>query len=139
MRRVVVEGRYVYETDLELEVGDEVLLPAGLTGDWIGRVTALSSDYGGPCKRIVRITRRRRDAERRDASLAAVRVSGFRPGTSLEITASCGHRVLLHVQEVNRVGRPTHVTYQCEACGGVPHSAHLGSADAWRWHAAGLA
>lgn len=135
----MVEGRYLYETDLELEIGDEVLLPAGLSGEWVGRVTALSSDYGGPCERIVRVVRRCRDAERRDAALAAVPVAGFRSGTTLEVAASCGHKVLLHVREVNRIGRPTYVTYKCEACGGVPHSVYLGSADAWRMHAAGLA
>jgi hypothetical protein len=138
MPRVVVEGRYVYETDLELHVGDEVLLPASWSGEWIGTVTALSSDYGGPCKRIVRVVRGRTDAERRDAALAAVPVAGFRPGATVEVSASCGHKVLLHVQEVNRIGRPTHTTYTCETCGGVPHSVYLGSADAWRWQAAGL-
>lgn len=139
MHRVVVEGRYVYETDLELEIGDEVLLPAGMTGDWVGKVTALSSEYSGPCKRIVRVVRRRREAEQQDAALAAVPVSGFRPGDSLKITASCGHQVVLHIHEVNRMGRPTDVSYRCEACGGASHGASLGSADAWRWWASGQA
>lgn len=35
MARVVVDGRYSYETDPDLEVGDEVLLPpSGLGGQW---------------------------------------------------------------------------------------------------------
>jgi hypothetical protein len=138
MARVVVEGRYVYETDLKLEIGDEVLLPAGFSGDWIGRVTALLSDDAGPCKRIVGLVRRRAEVELRDTALAAVAIVGFRAGTTLEATASCGHQVLLHVEGVNRAGRPTRVTYACEACGGVPRSASLGSADAWRRLATGV-
>jgi hypothetical protein len=139
MTRVIVDGRYVYETDLELEVGDEVLLPpSGFGGQWVARVTALSSDYSGPCKRIVGLVRRCVDVERQDAALAAVPITGFRAGTTLKVTASCGHQVLLHIEGVNRAGRPTHVRYTCEACGSVPCSAGLGSADAWRRLAAGL-
>lgn len=136
MPRIEVEGRYVYDTNLDLEVGDEVLLPASCMGEWVGRVTALSSDYGDPCKRVVGIVRRRVDAERRDAALAAAPVVGFQAGAAMEATASCGHIVLLHVREVNRLGRPTHIEYKCEECG-VPCSAYLGSADAWRRQVAG--
>jgi hypothetical protein len=136
--RVVVDDRYVYETDLDVERGDEVLLPSGLSGQWVGRVTALSADYEGPCKRIVGLVRRRIDVERQDSALAAVPITGFHAGTTLETTASCGHQVLLHIESVNRAGRPTYVRYKCEACGGVSLGAGLGSADAWRWLAAGL-
>lgn len=139
MARVVVDGRYTYETDLDLVVGDEVLLPpSGLGGQWVARVTELSSDYAGPCRRILGLVRRRADAERQDAALAAVPITGLRTGTTFEVTASCGHRVLLHIEGVNRTGRPTHVRYTCQACGGIPHTAGLGSADAWRRMAAGL-
>jgi hypothetical protein len=139
MARLVVDGRYTYETDLDLEVGDEVLLPpSGLGGQWVARVTELSSDYAGPCRRILGLVRRRADAERQDAALAAVPITGLRTGTTFEVTASCGHRVLLHIEGVNRTGRPTHVRYTCQACGGIPHTAGLGSADAWRRMAAGL-
>jgi hypothetical protein len=138
--RVVVDGRYSYETDLELEVGDEVLLPpSGMGGQWVARVTALSSDYTGPCRRILGLVRRHIDAEQQDAALAAVPITGFRAGTTLEASASCGHQVLLHIEGVNRAGRPTHVRYSCQECGGIPHTAGLGSADAWRRMAAGLA
>jgi hypothetical protein len=138
MSRVVVDSRYVYETDLELEIGDEVLLPEGFSGDWTGRVSALSSDYAGPCKRIRGLVRRRVDVERRDAALTAVPISGFRAGTTREVTASCGHKILLHIEGVNRAGRPTHVRYICEVCSGVPCDTYLGSADAWRRLAAGI-
>jgi hypothetical protein len=54
-RRVVVEGRYTYETDLDLKLGDRVLLPGSAKGgNWKGTVTALTSKYSGPCSRIVR-------------------------------------------------------------------------------------
>jgi len=55
----VVVGRYTYETDLDLKIGDRVLLPtvewlARVQGPtWEGVVTALESDYDGPCKRII--------------------------------------------------------------------------------------
>lgn len=137
MARVIVDEIYTYETELEVEVGDEVLLPAGWSGEWVGTVTATSSEYSGPCKRIVRVVRKREDAKRRAAALAAVPITGFRPGATVEMVAPCGHEIVLRVQEVNRAGRPTHVTYTCEACGNAPHSAYLGSADAWRWYAAG--
>jgi hypothetical protein len=128
----------VYETDLDVEIGDEVLLPSGFNGEWVGRVTALSSDYAGPCKRIVGLAQRRVDVEQRDTALAAVPISGFQVGATLEVAASCGHPVLLCIEGVNRTGRPTHVRYRCDACGGVPRSAGLGSADVWRRLVAGL-
>ena len=137
MVRVIVDGRYTYETELEVEVGDEVLLPAGWSGERVATVTATSAEYSGPCKRIVRVVRKRKDAEQRNAALTAVPITGFRPGATFEMVAPCGHKVALRVQEVNRTGRPTHVPHTCEACGDAPHSAYLGSADAWRWYAAG--
>jgi hypothetical protein len=136
MPQIEIDGRYAYETDLELEVGDEVLLPAGWSGEWVGMVTALSSEYGGLCGRVVRLVRKRADAEQRDAELAAVAITGFRAGSIVRVKASCGHEVLLRVREVNRVGRPTHVEGRCDRCR-VPFSAYLGSANAWRWYAAG--
>ena len=58
MARIMV-GNYTYETDLKLKVGDKVVLPTayflrdvkGATG--IGQVTALKSDYTGPCERVI--------------------------------------------------------------------------------------
>lgn len=59
LKRVVVSG-YTYETDLDLKVGDRVLLPTpdflmdvrGPT--WEGTVSSLTSTYDGPCRRIIR-------------------------------------------------------------------------------------
>jgi hypothetical protein len=59
MKRVMV-GNYTYETDLNLKVGDEVILP---TPDFLrdvkgptykGKVTSLTSTYEGPCIKIIR-------------------------------------------------------------------------------------
>lgn len=60
-RRVVVDGRYTYETNLPVSIGSRVLLPRSLAsqfydgGEWEGVVTSLISDYHGECSRIVRI------------------------------------------------------------------------------------
>jgi len=58
MKRVVVNG-YTYETDLDVKVGDRVLLPGGgvraMLGEltWEGTVTAIGSAYTGPCRRVI--------------------------------------------------------------------------------------
>jgi hypothetical protein len=57
--KVLVNGQYTYETDLDVQVGDDVILPTpsflrdvkGPT--WEGRVTSLNSDYTGWCERII--------------------------------------------------------------------------------------
>ena len=47
---------YTYETDLDVKVGDRVSLPSKYAGGrWVGEVTALTSAYTGPCKRILEI------------------------------------------------------------------------------------
>lgn len=59
VKRVMV-GKYTYETDLDLCIGDTVLLPTpdflkdvkGPT--WEGQVSSLQSSYTGPCARILR-------------------------------------------------------------------------------------
>lgn len=60
LKRVMV-GRYTYETDLPVKMGDKVLLPTpswlrdvkGPT--WEGTVTAMESDYTGQCVRILKV------------------------------------------------------------------------------------
>jgi hypothetical protein len=56
LKRVQV-GRYAYDTDLPVKVGDKVKLPGtwvpGHEDGWEGEVTSLTSDYIGPCKRIL--------------------------------------------------------------------------------------
>lgn len=56
MRKVVVNSKYTYETDLDVNPGDIVLCPPGASGAaFEAVVTRLSSDYAGPCKRLLRI------------------------------------------------------------------------------------
>lgn len=54
--RVVVEGKYTYETNLSVALGSKVLLPnprSKSDSTWVGTVTALTSTYTGPCRQIV--------------------------------------------------------------------------------------
>jgi len=58
MKRVIVNHKYTYETDIEdLKIGDHVMLPTANWIDsgstWKGYVTALESDYDGPCVKIL--------------------------------------------------------------------------------------
>lgn len=55
--RVEVAARYAYDTDLDVKVGDVVLLPESpfSGGPWTARVTNLKADYDGPVKRILGI------------------------------------------------------------------------------------
>ncbi len=60
----VTVGGYIYETDLDLKVGDKVLLPVpygmwdipGFDKPREGTVTSLkvSTDYDGPCRKIIK-------------------------------------------------------------------------------------
>jgi hypothetical protein len=53
-KRITVNGKYAYDTDLPVKVGDRVILPAHACSDeWVGRVTDLTSDYQGECKRVL--------------------------------------------------------------------------------------
>lgn len=58
MARIQV-GNYTYETDLKLKVGDQVILPTAyylrdVKGPtWVGTVTAINSDYTGPCEKVI--------------------------------------------------------------------------------------
>ena len=67
-------GGYTYETDLPVKVGDEVLLPTAdflrdvLGNTWKGTVTSLESDYDGPCRWIIKITKKRRTTHARPAN-----------------------------------------------------------------------
>lgn len=67
-KRVVVKTKsgteYTYETDLEVKVGDRVVVP---TADFLRsvygasqefEVTSLESGYSGPCKRVIRVIKK---------------------------------------------------------------------------------
>lgn len=59
MRRIEADG-YAYETDLDLKVGDRVLVAVSypwrdVFGDTQKRtVTALTTSYSGACERVIR-------------------------------------------------------------------------------------
>jgi hypothetical protein len=61
MKRVIINSQYTYETDLDISIGDSVLLPTAswlvdaLGDTWEGEVTSLESDYDGWCARIIEI------------------------------------------------------------------------------------
>ncbi len=132
MRRITVDG-YAYETDLDVAVGDEVLLPDSGTGQWVGTVTSLTTNYAGPCRRVVGLVRRQPEVARRDAARRDVRVAGWRPGDWVEVRYAGETRVAT-ITEVNSIGRPTCVHIEAEPAASIG----LGSAAAWRDLAAGL-
>jgi hypothetical protein len=134
--KVLINGQYAYETDLDdVKVGDEMVLPGGIGSDlWTGIVTALEPEYGGPCRKVIGLSRRKAQVETERKALAEVRISGWRAGDKLSKTCEkCGEQRWYLVKEVNRVGRPTWIeSLPCE-CGASGLGAHLGSAAAFRY------
>lgn len=133
--RILINGRYAYETDLDdVEVGDEMILPdSGWSGQWTGIVTALEPDYDGPCRKVVGLSKRRAKVEAEDKALQAVRIAGWRPGETFSKTCRrCGQPRDYVVKEVNNIGRPTSVRSDACACGEPMSGAGLGSASAFR-------
>lgn len=57
VKKVVVNG-YTYETDLDVQLGDRVVLPGRGKGTWTGTVQSFESSYTGPCKQILSIVPR---------------------------------------------------------------------------------
>jgi hypothetical protein len=57
MNKIVVNGKYTYETDLKLKIGDTVLLPATWVDSdpWEATVTALESSYNGSCSKVLSV------------------------------------------------------------------------------------
>jgi len=133
--KVLINGRYAYQTDLEdVEVGDEMLLPGSqYSGSWAGIVTALEPDYDGHCRKALGLTRRRAQVEEERAALAQVKITGWRVGDKLSKPChSCGEQRDYTVEEVNKLGRPTSVRAEACTCGAVATGAGLGSAEAFR-------
>lgn len=58
MKRIMV-GNYTYETNLNLKVGDKVVLPTAYFlrdvkgATWVGQVTSLASEYDGSCEKVI--------------------------------------------------------------------------------------
>lgn len=53
--KIIVNDRYTYESDIEVEVGDVVILPAGRDGGdrWAGYVTSIAAKDDRPLKKII--------------------------------------------------------------------------------------
>jgi hypothetical protein len=135
--KVQIDGRYAYETDLEVvEIGDEMVLPGGLgvRESWTGIVTALEPAYDGQCRRAIGLSRRRAQVEAEREAKARVRISGWRPGeTFSKPCRECKKDRDYVVEDVNRNGRPTLVRAKPCDCGEPATGAGLGSAEAFRY------
>jgi len=133
--KVQINGQYAYETDLEdVEVGDEMVLPGTLSSDlWTGIVTSLNPEYDGPCRKVIGLSRRRKQVEAEEKALAQVEITGWKVGdTFSKPCRDCERDRSYRVEEVNKLGRPTHVTADSCQCGAARTGAGLGSADAFR-------
>jgi len=134
--KVLINGRYAYETDLDdVEVGDEMVLPGSgaFRDSWYGIVTALEPPYEGPCRKVIGLSRRRATVEAEQAALAEVRISGWRTGETIRKKCRrCGGDREYRVEDVNSLGRPTHLRADQCSCGEPRAGAGLGSADAFR-------
>jgi len=60
MKRIIINNQYTYETDLKnIRKGTALLLPTPhwltdvLGATWVGKVTSLSSNYDGPCSKVI--------------------------------------------------------------------------------------
>lgn len=57
--RIEIDNKHTYETNLEVKVGDNVLLPtADFLRDvkgptYVGTVTSLTSSYTGACRNVI--------------------------------------------------------------------------------------
>jgi hypothetical protein len=63
--KIIVNNRYTYETgDIKVKKGDKVILATSswlldaVGPTWEGTVTALKSDYDGPCTKIIRVKKK---------------------------------------------------------------------------------
>jgi hypothetical protein len=132
--KVLINGRYAYETDLDdVEVGDEMLLPGSFSGPWTGIVTALEPEYAGRCVKALGLSRRRAKVDAEDEALTQVRITGWRVGeTFSKPCANCDKERQCVVAEVNRTGRPTQVESRPCSCGTQARGAYLGSAASFR-------
>jgi hypothetical protein len=133
--KVLINGRYAYETDLDdVEVGDEMLLPGTTSSTWHGIVTELEPSYDGRCTKVLGLVRRRAKVEAENKAKAEIRITGWRVGdTVTKQCRQCDQPRTYRVDEVNTTGRPTSFRADSCPCGAPMRGAGLGSADAFRW------
>ncbi|MET0305905.1 MAG: hypothetical protein ABW196_06710 [Solirubrobacterales bacterium] len=132
--KVLINGRYAYETDLEdVEVGDEMVLPGDLPGSWTGIVTTLEPAYDRPCRKAIGLSRRREQVQAEHAALAQVEISGWTVGQTISKRCDqCGKERLYVVEAVNNLGRPTSLKAAPCDCGAPGRGTGLGSAESFR-------
>ena len=55
VKRIVIDDKWTYLTDLKVRKGTRVLLPPFPWSQypWVGKVTSLISDYDGDCKWVM--------------------------------------------------------------------------------------
>lgn len=55
IKKIIVDNKFTYLTDMKVRKGTKVLLPPfpWCQDPWIGKVTSLTSDYDGDCKFII--------------------------------------------------------------------------------------
>jgi hypothetical protein len=135
--KVLINGRYAYETDLDdVEVGDEMALPGSgaMSGTWHGIVTELEPAYDGRCTQVLGLSRRKAKVEAENKAKAEVKISGWRIGDEIEKSCGgCGEPRTYRVESVNKLGRPDSVRTDTCACGRSMSGASFGSAEAFRW------
>jgi hypothetical protein len=132
--KVLINGRYAYETDLDdVEVGDEMLLPGSFSGPWTGIVTALEPEYSGRCVKAMGLSRRRAKVESEREALEEVKISGWRVGAQIpKRCEECGDERNYIVKAVNNIGRPTSLRAGACHCGAPPQGCGLGDAASFR-------
>jgi hypothetical protein len=132
--KVLINGQYAYETDLDdVEVGDEMLLPGSFSGPWNGIVTALEPEYSGRCVKALGLSRRRAKVEAEQEALAEVKISGWRVGERIpKRCEECGSERFYSVEAVNNIGRPTSLRAEACDCGAPRRGCGLGSAASFR-------
>lgn len=64
---VVVNNKYTYACDFQVEIGDKVYLPASNFSKriWTGEITALTSQYEGKVKNIIGVAEKNTDKKSR--------------------------------------------------------------------------
>jgi hypothetical protein len=53
-KKVIVNHAYTFETDLDVQLDDFVLLCHRERGPWIGRISSLTSSFTGPVMKVVK-------------------------------------------------------------------------------------
>lgn len=64
---VIVDNKYTYACDFQVEIGDKVYLPAPFFSErcWTGEITALTSEYQGAVKKIIGVVEKDTDKNNR--------------------------------------------------------------------------